>query len=88
MLMLLRILVMSLNLNLMPKLQTKLVMLPSPKMSMLMLIKGRRRKQLIPINLKWMMLPSASQGANGIPTTSNIDIILQKIANRMMKGSI
>ena len=60
----------------------------NPKMSMLMLLKGRRRKQLIPINLKWMMLPSASQGANGIPTTSNIDIILQKIADRMMKGSI
>ena len=79
---------MSLNLNPMPKLRTKLVMLPSPKMSMLMLLKGRRRKQLIPINLKRMMLPSASQGTNGILTTSNIDIILQNYVDRMMKESI
>jgi len=72
----------------MPKLRTKLVMLPSSKMSMLILLKGRRRKQLIPINLKRMMLPSASQGANDIPTTSNIDIILQNFADRMKNESI
>ena len=48
MLMIFWILVMSLNLNPMPKIQTKLVMLLSPKMSIMMLPR-RRRKQLIPI---------------------------------------
>ena len=44
-------------------------------MSMMMLPRGR--KQLISINLKSMMLPSTSQGANDTSTTGNINIILQ-----------
>ena len=56
-------------------------MLPSPKMSMLMLpTKRRRRKQLIPIDLKLMVLLSASQGTNDTPATGNINIILQSFA--------
>jgi len=55
-------------------------MLPSPKMSMPMLPR-RSRKQLIPINLKLMVLPSASQGTNDTPTMGNINIILQSFAD-------
>ena len=71
----------------MPKIQTKLVMLPSPKMSMMMLPR-RRRKQLIPINLKLMMLPSASQGTNDTSATGNINIILQSFTYRIDEGGI
>ena len=57
-------------------------MLQSLKMLMLILPRRRRRrKQLIPISLKRMMLPSASQGANDTPTTGNIDIILQSFVD-------
>ena len=58
-------------------------MLSSPKMSMLMLPRRRRRrrKQLIPINLKLMVLPSASQSTNDTLATGNINIILQSFAD-------
>ena len=58
-------------------------MLPSLKMSVLMLPRKRRRKQLVPINLKQMVSPSTSQGANDTPTNGNIDIILQSFVDRI-----
>ena len=63
-------------------------MLQSLKMLMLILSRRRRRKQLIPISLKQMMLPSASQGANDTPTNGNIDIILQSFVNCIDKEGI
>ena len=48
----------------------------------------RRRKQLIPISLKRIMLPFASQGANDTLTNGNIDIILQSFVDRIDEEGI